>query len=51
LVDTLYDAKIKLICSAQSQPNKLYKKGKGSFEFERTISRLIEMQSIDWVKP
>jgi len=50
LVDTLYEAKIKLICSAQSQPSKLYKKGKGSFEFERTISRLIEMQSINWVK-
>jgi cell division protein ZapE len=45
LVDALYEAKTKLICSADAPPQELYTKGDGAFEFQRTVSRLIEMQS------
>ena len=49
LVDTLYENRVKIICLANETPEKLYTKGKGSFEFERTVSRLYEMQSKDWI--
>jgi cell division protein ZapE len=47
LIDTLYDQGIKLVISAEANPHALYsgKRGTESFEFERTASRLIEMQS------
>ena len=48
LIDVLYEAKVRLICSAAAEPEKLYVEGEGSFEFERTASRLREMQSADW---
>lgn len=44
-IDTLYEHKVKLVCSAAAPPDALYPKGDGSFEFARTASRLVEMQS------
>jgi cell division protein ZapE len=48
LIDALYEAKVRLIASAADEPERLYIEGSGSFEFERTASRLREMQSADW---
>jgi cell division protein ZapE len=48
LIDALYEAKVRLIASAAETPERLYIEGEGSFEFERTASRLREMQAADW---
>jgi cell division protein ZapE len=48
LIDALYEAKVRLIASAAEAPERLYIEGEGSFEFERTASRLREMQAADW---
>jgi cell division protein ZapE len=48
LIDALYEARVRLICSAAASPEMLYTEGEGTFEFERTASRLREMQSEDW---
>jgi cell division protein ZapE len=48
LIDALYEAKVRLIASAADEPERLYIEGTGSFEFERTASRLREMQAVDW---
>lgn len=48
LIDALYEAKVRLICSAAAAPEMLYIEGTGAFEFERTASRLREMQAADW---
>jgi cell division protein ZapE len=49
LIDTLYEHKVNLVCSADARPEALYAEGTGSFEFQRTASRLIEMQSDDYI--
>lgn len=45
LIDTLYDHRVKLVCTAAAPPAELYTAGDGTFEFKRTISRLAEMQA------
>jgi cell division protein ZapE len=45
LIDALYEQKVKLVAAADAQPDQLYPAGDSSFEFERTASRLMEMQS------
>ena len=48
LIDALYEARVRLIASAAEAPERLYIEGEGAFEFERTASRLREMQAADW---
>ena len=50
LVDTLYDEGVKLICSAAAPPDALFTAGIHSDAFRRTVSRLAEMQSQDYLK-
>jgi cell division protein ZapE len=45
LVDVLYDQHVKLIVGAQTPPEQLYVEGAMAIEFQRTVSRLVEMQS------
>lgn len=45
LIDALYEKRTRLIASAEGAPHSLYPAGEGAFEFQRTISRLVEMQT------
>ena len=49
LIDALYEHKVKLIAAADAIPEDLYAAGDGRFEFERTVSRLNEMQSAEYL--
>lgn len=50
LIDIFYDNNIVLILSASAPLKDLYPSGKKQFEFERTLSRLIEMQSVEYLQ-
>ena len=45
LIDALYEHRVKLLAAADAAPDALYERGDGRFEFERTVSRLVEMRS------
>ena len=49
LIDALYEAHARLVVLAEAEPDDLYPAGDGSFEFERTASRLQEMRSAAWM--
>ncbi len=49
LIDALYEHRVKLVCSAQGEPKTLYGAGDSAFEFQRTVSRLMEMQAQDYL--
>jgi cell division protein ZapE len=48
LVDVLYDERIKLVVSAEAAPEQLFVEGENSADFQRTVSRLHEMQSAEY---
>ncbi len=49
MVDEFYDRGVKLLMSAEAPAEQLYRNGKLEFEFQRTLSRLQEMQSYDYL--
>lgn len=49
LIDALYEHKVKLLAAADAEPAALYPAGDGRFEFARTVSRLEEMRSADYL--
>lgn len=50
VVDEIYDRRVHLIISAAAPIRELYRDGRVSFEFQRTVTRLIEMQSEEYLK-
>jgi cell division protein ZapE len=49
LIDALYEGRVNLVASAEVPPDRLYPAGEGGFEFQRTVSRLMEMQSAEYI--
>ncbi len=49
LIDALYENRVKLFVTAAAEPEDIYRSGEGAFEFQRTVSRLSEMQSDDYL--
>ena len=50
LVDIFYDDRVNLIVSAETEPDELFSAGEQAAEFQRTVSRLYEMQSVEYLR-
>jgi cell division protein ZapE len=50
LVDVFYDDRVNLIVSAEAEPEQLFTEGEQAAEFQRTVSRLHEMQSVQYLQ-
>ncbi|MGH1398646.1 MAG: cell division protein ZapE [Alphaproteobacteria bacterium] len=50
LIDVLYENEVNVVISAAAAPDGLYAGSDHAYEFERTISRLMEMQSVDYIE-
>jgi cell division protein ZapE len=50
LIDVMYDARVKMILSAEVEPEALYTAGALAHEFTRTASRIREMQTLDYLR-
>ena len=50
LIDVLYDDRVNLIVSAEAEPEQLFTTGENSAEFQRSVSRLLEMQSVQYLQ-
>ena len=50
LVDVFYDDKVNLVVSAEAEPEQLFSVGEHAAEFQRTVSRLHEMQSVEYLR-
>ena len=48
MIDTFYDAQVRLVASSEKPAEGIYPAGDHAFEFGRTVSRLKEMQSAGW---
>ena len=49
LIDVLYEKKVNLVAAADAQPDGLHADGTHAFEFQRTVSRLMEMQTSEYI--
>ena len=49
LIDALYEHRVTTVIAAADRPERLYPEGEGAIEFQRTVSRLNEMQSADYL--
>jgi cell division protein ZapE len=50
LVDVFYDDRVNLVVSSEAEPEALFQEGENSAEFQRTVSRLHEMQSVEYLQ-
>ena len=50
LIDTIYEANVRIVCLAAVEPVEIYRSGKFKREFARTVSRINEMRGDDWQK-
>ena len=49
-MDVFYDDRVKLVVSAEAPPDALFPEGENAAEFQRTVSRLHEMQSVEYLQ-
>jgi len=50
LIDALYEHKVNAVIAAEVAPERIYAEGSHAFEFQRTVSRMMEMQARDYLE-